>query len=328
MKSVAATTSQANEDLASTAERMLGVPVTVAEPTGAGANSKVFRLETSSASYALKRYPSWNGDERPRAEVEWRALNHFRAHGIVGVPMPVAVDPDANILIMEWIEGAHPGEWTAAILEKAMCFIAAVFASSNDPAAASFPLASEACLSGRAIVSQIECRLGSFISDAALDKFLRDRFLPLFNRVAAFAAGPAFEADLVLHHRRLVPADFGIHNAIMTRDGTLYFIDFDYMGWEDPAKLVGDILLHPAVPFPVDRARYLSSTVRDMVPGDEAFIDRLSRYLPLYGLRWALIVLNIYRRDRQVSDGISVKYQRQLQLAEKICDKAELLTSS
>ena len=45
------------------------------------------------------------------------------------------------------------------------------------------------------------------------------------------------------------PSDFGFHNVIIRRR-TNYFIDFEFSGWDDPAKLYCDFILQPKIPIP------------------------------------------------------------------------------
>jgi len=317
---------EATDMLRERAAAMLGAPVDAIRATGSGANSTIYRIEAGDVRYALKRYPARPGDDRLRATVEWRALNHFRACGIADIPAPIAVDEDENLLLMEWIEGERPERWDDVALDRALAFIAAVLASSDHTDARSFPLASEACLSGAAIAEQIHRRLGGFIEDAALSSFLEARFQPLLDRALAAADAPDFETELAPRRRRLIPADFGLHNAIRSPDGALAFVDFDYTGWDDPAKLVGDILLHPATPLPPKMASRLVDAVGRMVPEDGAFAERLRRFLPLYGLRWALIVLNPFRRDRLGSGAVQRSVAAtQLEAAETLCARVETM---
>ena len=51
-------------------------------------------------------------------------------------------------------------------------------------------------------------------------------------------------------HRALSPSDFGLHNALRTKDGQLRFIDFEYFGWDDPVKLVSDTAIQPGSSLP------------------------------------------------------------------------------
>ena len=48
--------------------------------------------------------------------------------------------------------------------------------------------------------------------------------------------------------RVLSPSDFGFHNALRRPDGTIVFVDFEYFGWDDPAKMMADAMLHPGNP--------------------------------------------------------------------------------
>ncbi len=317
---------EATDVLRERAAAMLSAPVDAIRATGAGANSTIYRIEAGNVRYALKRYPARPGDDRPRATVEWRALNHFQACGIADIPAPIAVDEDENLLLMEWIEGERPERWDDLVLDRALAFIAAVLASSDHTGARNFPLASEACLSGAAIAEQIHRRLGGFIEDAALSSFLGSRFQPLLDRALVAASAPDFETELAPHNRRLIPADFGLHNAIRAPDGAIAFVDFDYTGWDDPAKLVGDILLHPATQLPPKMASRMVDAVGRMVPEDGTFAERLRRFLPLYGLRWALIVLNPFRRDRLESGAVRRSVAAtQLEVAEALCARVEAL---
>jgi putative glycosyltransferase (TIGR04372 family) len=305
---------------------MLGRPVNTIRATGSGANSTVFMVEAEGARYALKLYPTRSGDDRQRAAVEWRALIHFRTCGIANVPAPIAVDEVGNFLLMTWIEGARPERWDDIALEQALAFIATVFASSDHADARGFPLASEACLSGAAIAEQINDRLAGFIEHEALNVFLSTRLRPLLDHALAAAKVPDFETELAPRHRRLIPADFGLHNAIRTAAGGISFVDFDYMGWDDPVKLVGDILLHPAIPLPPALSDHIGDAMRRMVPKDGEFAERLRRFLPLYGLRWALIVLNPLRRDRQGSYAVPASVAAlHLKTAEVLCARVETM---
>src|SRR6185503_11886129 len=47
---------------------------------------------------------------------------------------------------------------------------------------------------------------------------------------------------------RLSPSDFGYHNAVLADDETVRFFDFEYAGWDDPAKLVCDFFNQVEVP--------------------------------------------------------------------------------
>jgi hypothetical protein len=78
----------------------------------------------------------------------------------------------------------------------------------------------------------------------------------------------------------------------------LAFVDFEYFGWDDPVKLTADILLHPGRPLaPSQRRRFRQAAVR-LYGEDRTFERRLAAYLPLFGLRWVLILLNEFIPER------------------------------
>jgi len=135
--------------------------------------------------------------------------------------------------------------------------------------------------------------------DEKLVDFLVHSFAPQFAnwstsaRALAAEAGLDFDAELPQEWRSLVPSDFGFHNSLRRSDGSLAFVDFEYFGWDDPVKMTADILLHPGrTLLPEHRSRFRQAAMRLYGGDDPAFARRLSAYLPLFGCRWVLIMLN------------------------------------
>jgi hypothetical protein len=70
-------------------------------------------------------------------------------------------------------------------------------------------------------------------------------------------------------------------------------VDFEYFGWDDPAKTVADLLLHPAVDLPVPLGRHIRDRLLAELPDpDRALAARFHRLFPLYRLKWCIILLN------------------------------------
>ena len=128
--------------------------------------------------------------------------------------------------------------------------------------------------------------------------FLDATFEPLLQQVASTAearmaaAGLDFQAMLPQEKRSLVPSDFGFHNSLRRADGTLVFVDFEYFGWDDPVKLTADILHHPGTPMAAAQCERFRNAALGIYGEDASFAARLDALYPLFGLRWALIVLN------------------------------------
>src|SRR5262249_4106615 len=117
-------------------------------------------------------------------------------------------------------------------------------------------------------------------------------------RGEAHAAGLDFAADLPQEWWSLVPADFGFHNSLRRGDGSLAFVDFEYFGWDDPVKLTADIPLHPGRPLSPPQGRRFRAAAERLYGDDPLFARRLAAYLPLFGLRWVLILLNEFLPER------------------------------
>lgn len=292
---------------------LTGETVLSLAPSGEGANSRIFRLATSRRTLALKCYPAWTGDTRDRLDVEWKALSFLRGQGLTVVPEPIAVDRARRVMLMEWLEGPVVARHTSSDLDAAIAFIERIFQSSAAVAGEEFPLASEACLSATTIVAQINSRLSMLPVDAEPAEFIEQELRPaLTEAVAAVRSDLAVPGDLDPGLRRLIPADFGFHNAIRTPSGQLRFFDLDYFGWDDPVKLTADFLLHPAMTLSHAEAAVFRDRMAAALPADHEFLERLERHLRLYAIRWALILLNPFRHDRTAGAPADVGERRRL----------------
>jgi hypothetical protein len=325
------------EDVART---LLGTRIDGLEQVGGGRNSRVFHVRSARGQYALKQYPSPQEDPRDRLGTEIDTLAVMAQQGFDCVPRVVAADRQRGFAVLSWIDGTPVGTISDGDIDQACEFLARVHALRKLPALAPGRLASEACLSGAEIERQIAGRMSELAAVASeerkLHAFLDHSFRPAGERLVARgkqrmrAASLDFAALLPEERRSLVPSDFGFHNAIRRPDGSLAFIDFEYFGWDDPVKLTSDVLFHPGIPLADDQRRRFRSQAQDIFGDDTHFESRLEAYLPLFGLRWVLIVLNEFLprrwRLRQLAgatDSWGEAKQRQLKLAQNLLLQAE-----
>lgn len=119
--------------------------------------------------------------------------------------------------------------------------------------------------------------------------------------------------------RTLSPSDFGFHNALR-RDGRMIFFDFEYFGWDDPAKTISDLLLHPGMGLALEQRRqFAQGLLEGLAMKPLALRTRL--VFPLYGIKWCLILLNEFllgaleRRAFADQTGPSPKERQARQLA-------------
>lgn len=291
------------EQASGVARALVGSAVELDRVIGGGRNSRIWRVQSNAGVFALKQYPPRDNDTRDRLSTEVGALRLLERHRIDMVPRVVGVDDQRGYALLSWIEGGGVVDIGDDDVDSAVQFLAAIHALRKTPCASAQPLAAEACLSGREILRQVSERLTRLRDvtppDGELIDFLEHSFAPQFANWSASArsraadAGLDFEGELPQEWRSLVPSDFGFHNSLRRRDGSLAFVDFEYFGWDDPVKMTADILLHPGRTLPgAQRARFRQAATRLYGGDDPAFAQRLSAYLPLFGCRWALIMLN------------------------------------
>ena len=59
--------------------------------------------------------------------------------------------------------------------------------------------------------------------------------------------GLDFAEEIAPECRTLIPSDLGAHNALRGADGSLYFLDFEYFGWDDPVTSIANFIMHPGM---------------------------------------------------------------------------------
>ena len=173
------------------------------------------------------------------------------------------------------------------------------FLAANTPAlrqdGQELPLASEACFSIAAHLAKVRRRLGrlnGIEAAAAVDRdaatFVRERVLGFWQRLEtrilseAGRLGLDPDTQVTPAMRCLSPSDFGFHNALREPSGRLRFIDFEYAGWDDPAKLVGDFFNQVQAPVPPIFFIGFAQRVAALFPEPERNFARFEMLLPVY----------------------------------------------
>jgi thiamine kinase-like enzyme len=267
-----------------------------------GGNSKVFCAEVRGKKWAVKSYPPYAPNQRDRLAAECTTYQFLNQHQVPSVPTFKTACPTERWLVIDWIEGNIPNTYSASDVEQAINFIRQIAKLNQWPEAHTLPLAAEACLSLNSIIKQIEQRFERLSlhtsHEPALHDFLLYNFLPLFAQSKTQAINGYLknnlnpQSELASELRSLIPADFGFHNTLRDAAGKLYFFDFDYFGWDDPVKLLADILWHPKMNLSEEQKQQFITGISLIYNHDSSFLSRFQYTFPLFGLRWALILLN------------------------------------
>jgi len=277
-------------DVAATASRLAGEPFADLEPVRGGGNNRLFRARGTHRSFAVKVYPDDPLDARERYTREFDSLTFLWRQGERRIPEPVGLDEATGIGLFAWVDGNALTERRLDDIDALTDFAARLREFCTADGAAHLAAAREAVFSEADLAAQIRTRLARLRS-------LADPATPALHRLLADiqkAADDRGEPDatpLDAAMRTLSPSDFGFHNALRTPAG-LVFLDFEYFGWDDPVKLVADVLWHPGMALEApERQRFLDRAT-DVYRVDRSFRERFERDAPVYGLRWALIILN------------------------------------
>jgi len=310
------------------------------EALTAGGNNRVYRLEGNGEKLALKCYWYDPVDSRDRLGAEYAFLSHAWDLGLRCVPQPLACDPGAHAALYEYVEGERPaatelGE--ARVLEAAR-FFAALNGARSRALAVALSTASEACFSVAEHLRMVDGRLG-LLATLRLTS-------PTDREAAAFVAelGRAWEGakhsilsavkdpdePLPTYWRCLSPSDFGFHNTLVRPGGDLCFLDFEYAGWDDPAKAFGDFFAHPGLP--VSRAhvdRFLEAAFAPF-EHTEALMARARLLEPVFRTKWCCIILNEFvpdaARRRRFADPAADTEARKVRQLDKARTLFETLT--
>ena len=268
-----------------------------------GRNNQVFRVDTEAGPLVLKRYFTDARDSRDRLGAEWSFISHAWSRGVRVVPEPMACDRAAQAGLYSFVEGRKltAAELAPAHVDAAIDFVLAV----NAPPRPTLAPGSEACFSLAEHIATVERRVARL---AALDadvphvsearQFVATRLQPAWAEVkatilrGAAAEGLALDAAIPADQVCLSPSDFGFHNALIDDQGKLTFLDFEYAGRDDPAKLVSDFFCQPEVPVPLAAHEHFIDRLADGLGLDAASVARCRLLLDAYQVKWTCIILN------------------------------------
>ena len=281
----------------------VSAPFRLERLTGGG-NNRVFRVASAGDPVVLKAYFRDAADPRDRLRADYGFSAFAWATGARALPKPLASDAAAGMAVYEFVAGGKlvSGGVTASHVAEAASFFRSVNEQRGDPRAAELPEASEACFSIGAHLACVDRRverLAGIDAESPLGReattLVDHRLRPAWLRVSSAvreAAGLAVDDALHAGDRCLSPSDFGFHNAILAPDDRLRFLDFEYAGWDDPAKMACDFFCQPAVPVPREHVKAFVGALADLWSDPAGFHRRVDLLLPVYELKWCCIMLN------------------------------------
>ncbi len=278
-------------------------------PIDGGRNNRAYKINLEGKDYFLKHYNKKSDLTRSRLEAEYAFLKYAAECQSSHVTRPVSCDEEKSIGIYAFIEGERyqKDEIGKPEIMEALAFIEDINQHRASPIAQKLDSASEACFS---IAEHIECvdiriqRLQGILQDDEIDAqafaFIQQELEPTWLAlkesilVQTKQRNISLTDPLSVANRVISPSDFGFHNALECPDGKIMFVDFEYSGWDDPAKLIGDFFNQVEVPIPMEYFQFFTQEIAKWVADPEAMITRANLLLPLYRIKWCCIILNYF----------------------------------
>ena len=270
---------------------LLQEEIALVEELKGGLNSKVWKIKGK--DYYIAKF--YFNDNKNRLKNEFFSLQFLWSKEIRDIPRPIIYDQINNIGIYSFIEGKKlPAEEVSfdhiiAILN----FIKRLKELSKENTSEYITSASDACYSAEDIFKIVERRLNRLNSIKESSSVYQELSIFLNQLIVKFnlLKENCRRYKIDFPQLTLSPSDFGFHNALLA--DKLIFIDFEYFGWDDPAKMVSDFIWHPGMDLNEDaKILFLEDLIGFFSKEDIKFKSRLKMVFPLFGLIWCLIVLN------------------------------------
>ena len=273
------------------------------ERLSGGINNNVFTCTSNDKNWVIKGYPHLNthGTDRMQAEVEFLEYSSRVAKGFT--PTLIKVDTLRRCTVMEHVSGSTYSEGVSPDREEIQAALSFVNRLNRNPALARNMIrqdAAEGFLSLRQHMENVTARVNSMGVEHLPSSFKKqsgeiiDKLRSNSEKVA-FSLEKKIESgkieDTISHDEQCIsPSDFGFHNAIRTHSGVV-FIDFEFAGWDDPAKFCVDFTLQQRNPVNLNPINVASILFPDKLESMESRINSMQDILLL---KWLCIILSIF----------------------------------
>jgi hypothetical protein len=299
-------------DVADDLARVYGLHVWSVERTGKGKNSQVYRVVSGdNTAFIVKYYFRDKLDSRDRLKVEFSSLTFLWKNGVRCIPEPIMADERSGSAVYSYVAGERPSmeDISNEDIAFAVDFLSTLKDLRVSAGVKDMPIASEACFSFQELLDNIDLRYRRLLDGTVnvahdgFHEFIKKDFVSALAVISDWCRGKFRERSispdcLAVEGRTLSPSDFGFHNSIRNESGKLFFLDFEYFGWDDPVKTVSDFILHPAMGLAAERKKVFYAAMLDRFKEYRDLAERVEIYYPLYALKWCMIFLNEFLPDQ------------------------------
>ncbi|MCX7712461.1 MAG: hypothetical protein N2035_02155 [Chthoniobacterales bacterium] len=283
-----------DDDVNEIAKFLLGSDNYEIYPLHSGGNNSIFIAKREKIKIVIKKYFRDLRDKRDRYDTEKK----FYLLELENTPKSLFWNDQKKIAAFEYIEGNIPNEVTSDDIQNIVKWICYIQKKRDSFVAKEISLASDACLSIRDHIFSLKRRIDKLLNGNLKHKgfmdFFQNELYPKAQKIINFVEksfSSKLDYKIVENYQILSPSDFGYHNILKGKDNKLWFFDFEYSGWDDPAKLICDFFCQPQVSVPLGFSENFINALVEFT-GDKEIANRFEILYPLHQVKWACILLN------------------------------------
>ena len=289
-----------------------------------GLNSNVFFVTNGSGRSVLKFYRS-DSNSPTRLEREVIALNLFYSNGISNVPRLLDHSVELNCSLLSFVPGDNISVFEPRYIGQFQSFYKNLLSISNSLERGGFDVpAIDSCPDVSIIKGQVSKRLQNLIKEDNTDiKELLDEIRTIFQALSEKVGNMHSFNEL---RSILSTVDFGINNALINNN-ELFFIDFEFFGWDNPVHLISDTISHPANGLSIEQQIILLDRLLECYsPAEKEKIQAgfINANL-LFDIKWCLIMLNPFLSSYYSNGNGNEVLERQTAQKNKVINKVSLI---
>lgn len=304
---------------------------------GSGGNNRLFKVDTTLGTYVAKQYFSAPDERWSRIRSEISFLTY--AHKIVPEFVPKYHSDINGWALYEYIAGRHlyKSEIANHHIIQAINFFRSLNNGIHNEDSSALPIAADACFTIQDHLNNVSLRVDEIQNAVLLDHsnnleatlFINDlkvywKFLA--HEVCELAESYGCLSKPIEKDQECIsPSDFGFHNALIEPSGKIRFIDFEYAGIDDPAKMIGDFFSQLAIPIPEQYYDFFVRSTLKGFPNSDYLIFRANLLKNVFRIKWCCIAMNIFIPSNMARRIFSKPHLDQEELKVEQLNKAKLI---
>ena len=278
-------------------------------PLNGGGNNRSYKITCSEKVLMGKVYFKNPSDHRNRLLHETSFAKYLEFIGLENFPKLIAADDNMGVAAFDWLSG-EIFESDSVIdkdyWEQCFDFLCDLQNGRESEEANTLPNASESAFSLREHWGLLQSRhdywLRRILNEPksipeSIKIFLLEKVETNYQKLAKeVLANTNFNHTIPREEQILSPSDFGLHNTLLRPSGSLFYYDFEYAGWDDPAKTIADFFAQPKFHAPPELFKVMKNKIIELLPetGIKNFHDRLPLVVRMINLKWCYICLNVF----------------------------------